>query len=149
MTSELLMRYSQSSIEFLELAKSLTKSELEAPSQDGEWSRAYILHHMADADVHFAARYWHVLTVEKPSLADFDEDLYPVNLFYANRNPLDSLAAIEGLFRMTFDALKYVGEAKWQRTGVHAVNGELTLSQILSYAVDHRESHLNQLRQFH
>ena len=104
---------------------------------------------MADADVHFAARYWHVLTVEKPPLADFNEDLYPENLFYSDRNPQDSLAAIDGLFRMTYDALKLVGEAVWERVGIHDSYGELTLSQILGYAVEHRESHFNQLREFH
>ena len=149
MTAELLNQYKTTSMAFIELAKSLTDAELAAPSQDGEWSRAFILHHMADADVHFAARYWHVLTVEKPPLADFNEDLYPENLFYSDRNPQDSLAAIDGLFRMTYDALKLVGEAVWERGGIHDSYGELTLSQILGYSVEHRESHFNQLREFH
>ncbi len=148
MTSELLSQYSKATIEFIDLANSLSKEELETPSTTGEWSRAFIVHHMSDGDIHFAARYWHVLTVEKPLLANFDEDLYPDNLNYAGRDPFASLAAIEGIFQVNLDVLSHIAPEKWDRVGVHESMGELTLSQILNYGLEHRLGHLNQFKQF-
>ena len=148
MSRKLLSRYQELSKEFIDLAGSLSADELEQPGKNGEWSRAFVIHHMADADVHFSARSWHVLTLDRPALANFDEELYPDRLKYALRNSADSLAAVTGLFKVNSDVLSLSSDSDWNRVGIHESYGELTLSQILGYAVEHRESHLGQLRDF-
>ncbi len=146
MSSELLARYATATTELIDFANSLTREELDLPGKDGEWSRAFIIHHMADADIHFAARYWYVLAVEKPLLANFDEELYPANLNYVDRDPFASLAAVEGIFQVNLDVLSAINDAQWHRIGIHETAGELTLTEILTLGTEHREGHLNQLR---
>ncbi|MEI6649650.1 MAG: DinB family protein [Actinomycetes bacterium] len=148
MSQELLAKYQDLSNQFIELANSFSPAELSEQGRDGGWSRAFVIHHMADADVHFSARYWHILTLDRPALANFDEELYPDRLQYSQRSATDSLAAISGLFRVNSDVLSRCTKNDWDRIGLHEAYGELTLSQILGYAVEHRESHLGQLREF-
>ena len=48
----------------------------------GEWSAAFIVHHTADVEVQFAARYLLLLGAENPPLIFFDENLYPDRLHH-------------------------------------------------------------------
>jgi hypothetical protein len=67
----------------------------EAP--EGEWSAAFIVHHTADVEVHFSARYLLTLGADNPPLIFFDEEQYPDRLKYTKRSLNKSLAAIVGI----------------------------------------------------
>ncbi len=147
MSKVLLAEYVSNAKEFLELAQSINSVNLVKSPTEGQWSASFVFHHMADADAHFATRFLHILATDKPAIAAFDEDIYPVRLKYAERNASDSLLAIAGLQAVVTNILSLVSDSNWSRVGIHSEKGEVTLSDILSYTNNHVVAHTDQLRQ--
>jgi len=132
--------------EFLALAKSISTSDLHKNPIAGEWSAAYVLHHMCDGELHFATRYLNNLAEDTPKIFPFNEDIYPDRLNYAKRDALASLAAIEGIQLATANILSVIPENDWSRASMHEERGLLTLLQIVETASGHSKSHAGQLQ---
>ncbi len=147
MSKVLLAEYSSNAKEFLKLAQSISVEERTKKPAPDQWSAAFVIHHMADADAHFATRFLQILTADKPAIAPFDEEIYPARLKYAERNASDSLLAISGLQAVVVNILSLVSDSDWSRVGIHAEKGEVTLSDILTYTNNHVVAHTDQLRQ--
>ena len=143
---ELLAEFIKSGEDFISTARSIKEADLAKTPISGEWSAAFVIHHLCDGDLHFATRYLNNLTEDNPAIFPFNEDIYPDQINYAKRNPLASLAAIEGIFQTTKNILAIVPESGWQRTSVHAERGVITLADLVSLASGHSKSHANQLR---
>ena len=145
MSQELVNTYIANCADFEKVFRSIGANDLSRIAKEGEWSAAYVIHHMADADMHFATRFLHILTVDKPAIVPFDEDVYPVRLKYAARDAHDSLASIIGLHKVVANILKLVDDADWKRVGIHSEKGEITLADVLTLASNHTKSHVEQL----
>jgi len=112
---------------------------------EGEWSAAYVVHHVADGELHFAARYLHTLGSDNPTMVFFEEERYPQALFYAKRSVAKSLASIVGIRAMVLEVLSEVSENGWSRITT-ATNGEVfSLMQLVEKADKHLQSHTEQL----
>ena len=122
-------------------------NDLSRIAKEGEWSAAFVIHHMADADMHFATRFLHILTVDKPAIVPFDEDVYPDRLKYSARDAHDSLASILGLHKVIGNILSLVDDSDWKRVGIHSEKGEVTLAEVLTLASNHTKSHIGQLQE--
>ena len=147
MSKIILERYAKAGKDFLAAVNSAPSDQLAKSPAPGEWSASFVVHHMADAEAHFATRYLHILAETKPALALFDEDAYPEVLHYADRRVAASISVFTGLHAMVEDVLGNISDEQWARTGVHPEKSELTLSQVLEVAAGHLEGHLNQLRE--
>ncbi len=147
MSKVLLAEYAKNCTELLELARSIGAEDLVKSPTESQWSAAFVIHHMADADAHFATRFLQILTADKPAIAPFDEEIYPARLKYAERNASDSLLAISGLQAVVANILSLVSDSDWLRVGIHAEKGEVTLSDILTLTNNHVVAHTGQLRQ--
>ena len=132
--------------DFISTARSIKEADLAKTPISGEWSAAFVIHHLCDGDLHFATRYLNNLAEDSPDIFPFNEDIYPDRINYAKRDPLASLAAIEGIFQTTKNILAIVPESGWLRTSVHAERGVITLSDMVSLASGHSKAHANQLR---
>lgn len=143
---ELLAEFINNGEDFISTARAIREADLAKTPIVGEWSAAFILHHMCDGDLHFATRYLNNLAESSPEIFPFNEDIYPDRINYAKRNPLASLAAIEGIFQATKNILTIVPEGDWLRTSVHAERGIITLADMVSIASGHSKAHANQLR---
>ena len=145
-SKELLADFIRCGEEFISTARSIAVADLGKVPIPGEWSAAFILHHMCDGDLHFATRYLNNLAEDSPEIFPFNEDIYPDRINYAKRDPLASLAAIEGIFQATKNILTIVPESDWLRTSVHAERGVITLADLVSIAAGHSKAHAEQLR---
>jgi len=147
MTKEILHQFEAATKEFCSYARAISPDKVNTSPKEGEWSHAYVIHHMADSDAHFAVRLLNVLSVDSPAIVPFDEEIFPTALHYPGRSVDVSIAAIEASCAHMVDILKQVAPADWSRTGIHAERGKLTLSEILELTTNHRVGHLDQLKQ--
>jgi len=116
---------------------------------EGEWSAAFVIHHVADGELHFAARYLHTLGSDNPTMVYFEEERYPTALHYSERTVAKSLASIAGIRAMVHEVLSTVGEDAWARTTTTPDGKVFTLEQLVRTADDHLSSHIKQLRELH
>jgi hypothetical protein len=137
--------FPQSTTDFLD-ALALIPGNKREIAPEGQWSAAFVVHHVADAELHFAARYLHTLGSDNPTMVFFEEERYPEALFYAKRSVAKSLASIVGIRAMLLEALSEVADNDWNRITT-ATNGEVfTLAQLVERADRHLRSHTEQLR---
>ena len=134
--------------EFLD-AVALFPDRARNTAPEGEWSAAFVIHHVADAELHFAARYWHILGSENPGMPYFDEDNYPKALKYEKRSVAKSLAAIVGVRSMVLEVLSETDENSWSRITTAPDGAVFTLQDLLGKADSHMASHIAQLKELH
>jgi hypothetical protein len=145
-SKDLLAEFIKNGNELISLAKSISSKDLNKVPIAGEWSAAYVLHHMCDGEMHFATRYITNLAETTPNIVPFNEDIYPDRLQYAKRDALTSLAAIEGLQLAIANILGTIPESDWSRTSIHPENGIMTQKDLFAMDTRHSKSHAGQLR---
>jgi hypothetical protein len=143
--SKALEKFQQHTNDFLD-ALALIGDRQRNIAPEGEWSAAYIVHHVADGELHFAARYFFTLGSENPTMVLFDEDRYPEALHYDKRSITKSLAAIVGIRSVVFEILSTIEEQAWSRVTTSEDGTSYTLEALVAKADDHISAHAAQLR---
>ena len=132
---------------FIAQAKKIDPATAEVATKDNEWSSAFVLHHVADAEMHFMNRYFNALTIDKPPIIAFDEDIYPSVLNYQGRDWVNSLALIESIGKQVQVALSGLSKEQWERVSIHPQAGEVSISSLLAKASNHLLAHTGQLKE--
>ena len=143
---DLLAEFIKNGKDFVSIAKSISPQDLSKTPIAGEWSAAFVLHHMCDGELHFATRYLNNLAEDTPKIFPFNEDIYPNRLNYSKRDAQASLAAIEGIQIVTANILSTIPEGDLSRTSVLEERGLVTLADLVSLATGHNKSHAGQLQ---
>ena len=142
---QLLEKYHSSAISFYEEGKQISAQALDQ-SKDGEWSAAFVIHHITDAEIQFGVRYANALCEENPTIVPFDEEKFPTGLQYSKRSVSVSLESFAASHAMNYEILKNASDADWQRISTHPQRGPVTLLQLVTLSANHIESHIAQLK---
>lgn len=147
MSQELIAEYLDSAGRFIALARTVSSVDMDRSPDPGQWSPAFIIHHLSDAELHFATRFIRILTEDKPAVQAFDEDIYPARLNYSQRDPQLSLRSFEAVNKSMGDLLSQISEVDWKRQGVHAESGNFPLIAGVKTSRNHVQAHIEQLEQ--
>lgn len=102
------------------------------------WSFRYIAAHLAVTEEEcFAARLQRLLEEDKPLFAYYDH----ANRNFDERELLDSLAIWKRWREMILDNVRGLASDDLQRSGMHAVYGELSVTGLLQLMLDHDREH--------
>ena len=145
MSKETLVAYKQAGVDLLVSVEGLSNAQLHA-APEGEWSIAYIVHHLFDAETYFATRYMNILIYENPAIIPFDEEKLPAALEYENRSVSGSLQGLAGIHIVMEDLLSHINDEKWNRAGNHPDLGAVTLTQVLAKQTGHLAEHVQQIK---
>lgn len=145
MTHEVISAYQDSGNRFVAIARASNDAAMAKVPAVNEWNGSFIVHHMADFEIHFAHRMLRLLTEDNPEIAGYSEDPYPVNLNYAARDWRTSVELIEATRKTLTDVLSRVDEAALSRPGVHSERGAIKLQDIVKSAANHINAHADQL----
>jgi hypothetical protein len=146
MSNEILESYLAAADNFVSVARSAATDKLATPPSTGEWSGAYVIHHMADFEVHFSHRFLRILTEDNPDIESYDESNYPSVLKYDSRNIDESLNIIVGLRNFIYQTLNNLDDSVFDRPATHSVKGSITLKNILQSSTGHLVDHAAQLK---
>ncbi|MFZ4107884.1 MAG: DinB family protein [Candidatus Planktophila sp.] len=145
MSNELLKTYRHNLDLFITKAKEFDNESANRTITDGQWSGAFVIHHVADGEMHFATRYFNALTIDNPPIIPFNEDVYPTVLNYQGRDWRNSLALIESIGNLVVTALTPISAEQWNSTSIHPELGSVTLTQLITKACEHNLAHAQQL----
>jgi hypothetical protein len=140
-----LENFQKHTTEFLD-ALALIPDRARNTAPAGEWSAAYIVHHIADGEIHFAGRYLLALGSDNPTMFFFDEERYPEMLGYEKRSINKSLAAIVGIRATILETLSLIEDQHWVRTMVREDGVTVTLEDLVIQADGHISGHIEQLK---
>ena len=142
---QLLEKYHSSARSLYEEGKRISTQALNQ-SKDGEWSAAFVIHHIADAEIQFGVRYANALCEDNPTIVPFDEEKFPTGLQYDKRSVAVSLDSLAASHAMNYEILKNASDADWDRISTHPQRGAVTLLQLVTLSANHIESHIAQLK---
>ena|SRR5579862_2383359 len=142
MDQQLLNRYEAGPDTLRQAVAGMSEADLKAAPIPGKWSTQQVIIHLADADVVFAERIRRIVAEDNPQLTVWDENKFAERLFYHDQSAADALTIIDLTHKQTSRILRKMSEADWQRKGVHSHRGPQTVTDVLTYAVNHIEHHL-------
>jgi hypothetical protein len=142
---QILDKYHSSATSFVEEGAKISTESM-SQSKDGEWSAAFVIHHIADAEIQFGVRYANALCEENPTIVPFDEEKFPTGLQYNNRSVAISLQSLAASHAMNYEIVKNASEADWERVSTHPQRGAVTLLQLVTLSANHIEGHIDQLK---
>lgn len=145
MKSDIVENYLLSAEEFLKVAKEAKPSNLAKKPKEAEWSGSYVVHHLADFEIHFSHRIIRILTENNPLIESYDESVYANLLNYQDREVSESLDSILANRKLIYEMLSRLDESVLERPAVHSVKGEIKLKNLLQSATGHLNDHREQL----
>jgi hypothetical protein len=142
---QLLEKYHSSAISFVEEGRKISTEKLNH-AKNGEWSAAFVIHHIADAEIQFGVRYSNALCEDNPAIIPFDEEKFPMGLQYDKRTVAISLDSLAATHALNFEILNNASDSDWNRISTHPERGAVTLLQLVTLSANHIEGHITQLK---
>ena len=117
-------------------------ADLDARPIEGKWSIREVVCHLADSEIIYADRMKRVIAENSPTFFEADPDLFGPALF-CPRRPLDKeFDVVEAIRAHMLPILQSCDTVDFQRTGVHSVDGPLTLQTLLERITAHLPHHV-------
>jgi uncharacterized damage-inducible protein DinB len=126
----------------------LTLGELRARPRPNKWSILEIAAHMADSELTGAFRFRFSFAQPGGALPFYDQDAWAEQLAYRSLDEagLERTLRIFQLLRESAGSLlERLTADDWQRSGMHAEFGPVTLRNLLELYADHGERHIGQI----
>ena len=114
------------------------------PGKD-TWSVGEILAHLADAEVGAYWRYRQIIEHDGITLSPFGQDLWAELGHYSDRDPHESLELFRLLRAEDLKMLENLTQDQWQRRGVHAERGPMTVRDLAVQIAGHDLNHVAQV----
>jgi hypothetical protein len=114
------------------------------PSPD-KWSMAEILAHLSEAEITAFWRYRQMIEHDGCSLPPYGQEVWARLGGYAQRDPEVSLQLFRQLRQANLQMFDRLTPEEWQRHGVHAERGEMTVRDLALQIAGHDINHLAQI----
>ncbi len=108
---------------------------------DGAWNVPAILQHMLEYEQVVQERIRVILAADRPVLPATDNE----RIAAGDAPPAALLDQIVRARLETLGMAQRLGDAQWQRRGIHPAYGEISLSEVLLNTVLHDVAHLDQI----
>jgi len=129
------------------LIETLPEEKLRQPPAPGKWSVAAILAHLAEAELVSGWRYRQMIERSGAPLSAFDQEEWARLGAYDSRDPRESLTLFRLLREANLRMFANLTPEEWQRFGMHAERGRMTVQDLASQVAGHDMSHIEQVRQ--
>ncbi|HZD31979.1 MAG TPA: DinB family protein [Candidatus Angelobacter sp.] len=129
-----------------ELVGGASDEKLRTRPAPDRWSVAEVLAHLSEAEVVSTWRYRQMIEHEGCTLPGYGQELWAELGQYASRSPKDSLAQFRVLRDSNLRMFDGLTEAQWQRKGVHAERGPMTVHDLAVQIAGHDINHLAQIK---
>ena len=129
-----------------ELIDGVSEQTLCREPAPGKWSVAEILAHLADDEVATSWRYRQMIESSGCALPGFDQDEWARMGQNTSRDARQSLQLFSLLREANLHMLRHLTEDEWQRYGMHAERGRISVKDLARHMAGHDMNHVEQIR---
>lgn len=140
--SSLIETYSCGTKLLRDAVHSATEVEWDTVPVEGMWSIRQVVCHLADGEIVYADRMKRVIAEDNPTLFEADPNVLVPALFCLQRPWHTELNAIEAMRAHMLPILRSCSSEDFQRTGVHSIDGPMTLETLLERITGHIPHHI-------
>src|SRR5262249_16192228 len=109
---------------------------------EGKWSVREVVCHLADSEIIYADRIKRVLAEDNPTFFEADPNRFRPTLF-CSRRPLDKeLDVVDAVRAHLLPILRSCHAEAFRRTGVHSLDGPMTLRTLVERVTGHIPHHI-------
>ncbi len=140
--STLINRFEDGGLQLRGAIKAVSPDIAKLRSAPGTWSIHELVIHLTDMDAIGIDRMKRVVAEHKPALANADETAF-IEKLHPHAQSMDEAAMLFDIGRRQWArVLRQLTDTDFQRSGLHSVDGALTLEQLLRRYADHLDHHL-------
>ena len=125
----------------------MTAEQIDAAPVPGKWSTRQVICHLADFETVYADRMKHVIAEDQPTFAGGFHQQFAEHLAYDHRDIDEELRLIEAVRGQMARILRSLPPAAFERTGIHSVDGPMTLASLLERITNHIPHHVGFIEQ--
>ena len=129
-----------------QLIEGIAEAKLRLRPAPHKWSVTEILAHLAEDELTSSWRYRQMLEHEGPQLLGFDQDLWARLGDYGVWKACEALEMFRLLREANLRMFAELAPQQWQRHGVHAERGKLTVRELCCHMAAHDMNHIDQVR---
>lgn len=143
---EQLARMERTAGDFAAATKGVSDATLSKRPDDKNWSPREVVCHVRDTEESFMARFQAILAMDEPKFPPVEPDRWAVDRQYQRNDVGEALAAFRTRREETLRFLRGLRPEQWERAGIHATRGRMTLKDFVELMAWHDDNHLDQLK---
>ncbi len=145
-TEEQMARMERTADDFAAAIKDVPDAVLSRRPDGKNWSAKEVVCHIRDTEESFMARFQTIMAMDEPTFLPVEPDRWAADRQYLRNDGAEALQA----FRTRRDeSLKFLLGLKpdqWERGGIHATRGRMTIKDFVALMAWHDDNHLDQLK---
>ena len=118
---------------------------LSVPTKPGGWNGIQQIHHLADAQAMAFYRIKLMISETNPTIVGYNQDTWMTLGDSTKKNVDTALDLISGVYKRWADLMEGITDEDWDRQGNHTEAGEVVVSNMFEYYLEHGKSHLDSL----
>ena len=126
----------------------LSDNDLKAYPIDNKWSIKEIVFHITDSEIIGASRIKMILGEEDRDLPFYDQDSWVSNMAYnllSEKQMVNSIKVFSAIRTQLTELFVNLKQSDWEKTGIHAEFGKVSVRNLLELYADHSERHISQI----
>ena len=126
--------------------KGVADAKLSKRPDEKNWSAKEVVCHLRDTEESFMVRFQSVLAMDEPKFLPVEPDRWAIERQYARNDVQEAIAAFKGRLDETLKFLRGLKPEQWERGGIHATRGKMTVKDFVELMAWHDDNHLDQLK---
>ena len=110
------------------------------------WSAKEVLCHVRDTEESFMARFQAILAMDEPKFLPVEPDRWAEERQYQRNDAAEALRAFRTRRDESLKFLRGLRPEQWERGGIHATRGRMTIGDFVGLMVWHDDNHVDQLQ---
>lgn len=128
------------------LIDGVAEAKLRLKPAPGKWSVTEIMAHLAEDELSSSWRYRQMLEHDSPELLGFDQEMWARLGDYSSWKAQEALEMFRLLREANLRMFAQLTPEQWQRCGMHAERGKLTVHELCRHMAAHDMNHIEQVR---
>jgi uncharacterized damage-inducible protein DinB len=143
---EQLARMERTVNDYAAVVKNVSDAQLTKRPDPKNWSAKEVVCHVRDIEESFMMRFLSIMAMEDPKFLPVEPDRWAVDRQYQRNDVQEALAAFRTRREETLRFLRGLKPEQWERGGIHATRGKMTLKDFVELMAWHDDNHLDQLK---
>jgi uncharacterized damage-inducible protein DinB len=110
------------------------------------WSAKEVVCHLRDTEESFMARFEAMMAMDEPKFLPVEPDRWAADRQYLRNDAVEALQAFRARRDESLRFLRGLQPPQWERAGMHATRGRMTVTDFVELMAWHDDNHLNQLK---
>src|SRR6266508_479490 len=143
---EQMARMERTADDFAAAIKGVPDAALSKRPDEKNWAAKEVVCHIRDTEESFMMRFQGVMAMDEPKFLPVEPDRWAADRQYLRNDVDEALAAFRARRKECLAYLRGLKPDQWQRGGIHATRGRMTVKDFVELMAWHDDNHLDQLK---